>query len=149
MVDNVLANDPRIKRIKAEEKAAREAKKKGGAGGAKVPTPAEKKAAEDAKKAEEEKAKKAAAGPELSKAEKEAQKKAKEAARKNLKKWKKVSFACTFPVSSFTLDIHTPFVYHLMTPWVRSMVPIPFGCSSSQLPSTSSSLSFVPIIALI
>ncbi|WWD20472.1 hypothetical protein CI109_104948 [Kwoniella shandongensis] len=92
LVDTVLAVDPRIKRIKAEEKAARDAKKKGVANGgpAKPLTPAEKKKledekkkAEEAKKAEEKKAN------EASKGEREAAKKAKEAARKNLKKWKK------------------------------------------------------------
>lgn len=75
LVDEVLAHDPRIKRIKAEEKAARDAKKKGGV--AKGPTAAETKAAEDAKKAAA-----APAGPELTKAEKDAAKKAKENARK-------------------------------------------------------------------
>ena len=90
LVDEVLANDPRIKRIKAEEKAARDAKKKGGAAGAKPLTAAEKKKADDAKKAEEAKAKaEAAKVPEVSKADREAAKKAKEAARKNRNKWKK------------------------------------------------------------
>ncbi|ODN79346.1 hypothetical protein L202_03350 [Cryptococcus amylolentus CBS 6039] len=89
LVDSVLAVDPRIKRIKAEEKAAREAKKKGGAA-PKALTPAEKKKIEDQKKKEEEEKKAAEKkANEPSKAEKEAAKKAKEAARKNLKKWKK------------------------------------------------------------
>lgn len=96
LVDEVLASDPRIKRIKADEKAARLAKKGGipTTNGAppKALTPAEKKKAEEARLAAEaatkEQEKKAA---ELSKAEKEAAKKAKEAARKNLKKWKKAS----------------------------------------------------------
>jgi len=92
LVDNVLANDPRIKRIKAEEKAARDSKKKGGVvNGTKPMTGAEKKKADEAKKAEEaskkEEEKKVV---EMSKADREAAKKAKEAARKNLKKWKKV-----------------------------------------------------------
>lgn len=56
LVDEVLAVDPRIKRIRAEEKAARLAKKNGG----KAPPPkldaAAQKAAEEAKKAEEAKA---------------------------------------------------------------------------------------------
>jgi DnaJ family protein C protein 2 len=93
LVDMVLAADPRIKRIKAEEKAARDAKKKGGAtgGAAKPLTPAqkkaeaEKKAAEEKKRLEEEKKK-----AEEEKVQREAAKKAREAAKKNLKKWKKV-----------------------------------------------------------
>ncbi|WOO82120.1 Zuotin [Vanrija pseudolonga] len=91
LVDNVLANDPRIKRIKDEEKAARLAKKKGGATPApKKLTPAEIKKAAEQKRKEEEEAKKAeAAANQASKADREAAKKAKEAARKNLKKWKK------------------------------------------------------------
>lgn len=97
LVDMVLAADPRIKRIKAEEKAAREAKKnKGAAGGAaagakgKPLTPAqkkaeaEKKAVEDKLRLEEEKKK-----AEEDKVAREAAKKAREAAKKNLKKWKK------------------------------------------------------------
>lgn len=93
LVDDVLANDPRIKRIKAEEKAARLAKK-GGAqangGPAKPLTPAEKKKLEEQKKKEEAEKKAAEAkANESSKADREAAKKAKEAARKNLKKWKK------------------------------------------------------------
>lgn len=92
LVDSVLASDPRIKRIKDEEKAARLAKKKGAAAPGKPAklSPAEaKKAAEAAKKAEEEKKKAEAAANTASKADREAAKKAKEAARKNLKKWKK------------------------------------------------------------
>lgn len=92
MVDEVLASDPRIKRIKADEKAARLAKKGGAAAGAAKPmSAAEKKKAADEKAAAEAKAKedeKKAA--EASKVDREAAKKAKEAARKNLKKWKKV-----------------------------------------------------------
>jgi DnaJ family protein C protein 2 len=88
MVDMVLANDPRIKRIKAEEKAARDAKKKGGVAGGKAKplTPAQKKAEEAKKAAEEAKAKEAE-----EKVQREAAKKARDAAKKNLKKWKKVS----------------------------------------------------------
>lgn len=54
LVDSVLANDPRIKRIRAEEKAARDAKKnKGGAGGGKpVLSAKEKKEAEEKAAAE-------------------------------------------------------------------------------------------------
>lgn len=95
LVDDVLANDPRIKRIKADEKAARDAKKKGGVvngGPGKPLTAAEKKKADEAKKAEEARNKEAAnQANEMSKPDREAAKKAKEAARKNLKKWKKAS----------------------------------------------------------
>ncbi|EIW71338.1 hypothetical protein TREMEDRAFT_60268 [Tremella mesenterica DSM 1558] len=92
LVDEVLAHDPRIKRIKAEEKAARDAKKKGGAGttNGKPLTAAEKAAAAKKIKEEEEaKKEKEKKSSEASKADREAAKKAKEAARKNLKKWKK------------------------------------------------------------
>ena len=95
LVDDVLANDPRIKRIKAEEKAARAAKKGGAAtsGGASKPlSAAEKKKLEDQKKKEEAEKKEAEKKAlEANKGDREAAKKAKEAARKNLKKWKKVS----------------------------------------------------------
>lgn len=100
MVDMVLAADPRIKRFRQEEKAAREAKKggaaangkAGGAGGAskKPMTLAEKKAqaakelAEAQKAAEEAKAREAE-----DKVSRDAAKKAREAAKKNLKKWRK------------------------------------------------------------
>lgn len=94
LVDSVLAVDPRIKRIKQEEKAARDAKKKGGVAGApKQLTPAEKKKLEDEKKKEEARLAEEKKKNEPSKADKEAAKKAKEAARKNLKKWKKVRAA--------------------------------------------------------
>ena len=92
LVDEVLASDPRIKRIKAEEKAARAAKKGGAAAGgpAKPMSAAEKKKAEEERKAAEAAAKEAEKKAlESSKADREAAKKAKEAARKNLKKWKK------------------------------------------------------------
>ncbi|WWC73841.1 uncharacterized protein I206_107813 [Kwoniella pini CBS 10737] len=91
LVDDVLALDPRIKRIKAEEKAARDAKKKGTTNGVpKALTPAEKKAVEEKKKKEELEKKEAdKKALEASKGDREAAKKAKEAARKNLKKWKK------------------------------------------------------------
>lgn len=90
LVDKALGLDPRIKAFKAAEKAAREAKKNKGkpAGGAAAgPTEAEKKAAAEAaekakldaaKKEEEEKNARADA------------KKTREAAKKNLKKHKKV-----------------------------------------------------------
>jgi DnaJ family protein C protein 2 len=92
LVDSVLANDPRIKRIKDEAKAARLAKKGGAAQQGKQTklSPAEaKKAAEAKRKEEEEKKKAEAAANAVSKADRDAAKKAKEAARKNLKKWKK------------------------------------------------------------
>lgn len=91
LVDSVLANDPRIKRIKDEQKAARLAKKGGAAKpAAKKLTPAEiKKEAEEKRKAEEAAKKADAEANQASKADREAAKKAKEAARKNLKKWKK------------------------------------------------------------
>lgn len=93
----MLASDPRIKRIKADEKAARLAKKGGVVNGtagvpAKPLTAAEKKKADEAKAAADAATKELEKKTvELSKADKEAAKKAKEAARKNLKKWKKVS----------------------------------------------------------
>ena len=105
LVDEVLANDPRIKRIKAEEKAARDAKKKGGAtmtNGAKPMSAAEKKKADEAaKKAAESKAAEEKKALEASKGDREAAKKAKEAARKNLKKWKKASALFIPPRSEF------------------------------------------------
>lgn len=53
LVDTVLANDPRIKRIRAEEKAARDAKKNKAAGGGKpVLSAKEKKEAEEKAAAE-------------------------------------------------------------------------------------------------
>lgn len=53
IVDSALALDPRIKRIKDEEKAAREAKKKSKSGTA-TPTNAKAQAEEEKRKAEEE-----------------------------------------------------------------------------------------------
>jgi DnaJ homolog subfamily C member 2 len=79
LVDLAMAHDPRIKRIKQEEKAAREAKKKGVAGKGKPSAAAQ--AQEAAKKAEEEKARKEA--EEIAKAE---AKKAKAAAATAAKK---------------------------------------------------------------
>jgi DnaJ family protein C protein 2 len=80
LVDMAMAHDPRIKRIKQEEKAAREAKKKGGIAGKGKPTAAQL-AQEAARKAEEEKARKEA--EEIEKAE---AKKAKAAAATAAKK---------------------------------------------------------------
>ena len=95
LVDEVLVADPRIKRIKAEEKAARQVKKGGASTNGAPANPisaaekqkfeADKAAAEAATKEQEKKA------AEFSKVDREAAKKAKEAARKNLKKWKKAS----------------------------------------------------------
>ena len=91
LVDKALSVDPRIKKFKAEEKATREAKKnkgKPGANGASAAQLAEeKKAKEEAdKKAKEAEAKK----EEDDKAARADAKKAREAAKKNLKKHKKV-----------------------------------------------------------
>ena len=89
LVDKALSVDPRIKKFKADEKAAREAKKNKGkpANGL---TPAQlaeqkKQKEEEERKAKEDEAKKA----EEDKATKADAKKAKEAAKKNLKKEKK------------------------------------------------------------
>ncbi|SPO25028.1 probable ZUO1 - zuotin [Ustilago trichophora] len=93
LVDKALSVDPRIKQFKADDKAAREAKKnKGrpGVNGAAAVDP--RKAAEDKKKAEEEAKKKAeeeAKAAEQEKAAKADAKKAKEAAKKAIKKEKK------------------------------------------------------------
>ncbi|KAG0147793.1 hypothetical protein CROQUDRAFT_655811 [Cronartium quercuum f. sp. fusiforme G11] len=90
IVETALALDPRMKRFKAEERQAREAKKKGGSNPSGTATPtisaAEKKEQEEAQlKAKAELEKKAAD----EKSAKEAAKKVKEAAKKNLKKEKK------------------------------------------------------------
>ncbi|KAN0059628.1 Zuotin [Thecaphora frezii] len=90
LVDKALSVDPRIKQFKAEDKAAREAKRNKGKAGAGAVDPkaaeAERKAKEEAeRKAKEEAAKK----EEEEKAAKADAKKAKEAAKKNLKKVKK------------------------------------------------------------
>ncbi|EST10198.1 DnaJ [Kalmanozyma brasiliensis GHG001] len=91
LVDKALSVDPRIKQFKADDKAAREAKKnKGRPNGAAAVDP--RKAAEDKKKAEEEakrKAEEEAKAAEAEKANKADAKKAKEAARKAIKKEKK------------------------------------------------------------
>ena len=96
MVDMILAGDPRIKRFRQEEKAAREAKKKatgkpGAAGGGGKPmTLAQRKAAEQAKLEELKKEQEANKAKEAEdKVQSAAAKKAREAAKKNLKKWKK------------------------------------------------------------
>ncbi|TKY85265.1 hypothetical protein EX895_006345 [Sporisorium graminicola] len=93
LVDKALSVDPRIKQFKADDKAAREAKKnKGrpGANGAAAVDP--RKAAEDKKKAEEEaklKAEQEAKAAEQEKSAKADAKKQKEAAKKAIKKEKK------------------------------------------------------------
>lgn len=91
LVDKALSVDPRIKKFKAEEKAAREAKKNKGKPGSGAATPAQlaeqkKQQEEEAKKKQEEEAKQA----EADKAARADAKKAREAAKKNLKKHKKV-----------------------------------------------------------
>ena len=85
--------DPRLKRIKAEEKAARDAKKKGYKPGVdiaaekkKAEAEAEAKADAEAKKAAEEKAQ-----AEADKADRDSAKKTREAAKKNLKREKKAA----------------------------------------------------------
>ncbi|GAA5878943.1 hypothetical protein JCM3774_000667 [Rhodotorula dairenensis] len=91
MIDTALALDPRIKAFRAAEKAAREAKRKGGVNGAAanvdpaVKAEEERKAKEEAEKAAAEQAAKDASD----KADREAAKKAKAAAAKNVKKDKK------------------------------------------------------------
>ncbi|PVG04618.1 hypothetical protein CPB86DRAFT_693068 [Serendipita vermifera] len=87
LVDMTMSCDPRIKRIKQEEKAAREAKKKGGPVGKGKQT-ATSKAEEAARKAEEEKAKKEA--EEVARAE---AKKAKAAAANAAKKARRAARA--------------------------------------------------------
>lgn len=87
LVDMAMAYDPRIKRIKQEEKAAREAKKKGGPAGKGKQTPASK-AEEAARLAAEEKAKK-----EAEEAERAEAKKAKAAAANAAKKARRAAKA--------------------------------------------------------
>lgn len=103
MVDMVLASDPRIKRFRAEEKAARDAKKGAAAGGKGKPLTLAQKKAEAAKKAEEEKkaAEEAKAKEADEKVQREAAKKARDAAKKNLKKWKKASRSLLPCLSSY------------------------------------------------
>ncbi len=94
LVDKALSVDPRIKQFKAEDKAAREAKKnKGRPNGAATSGPVDpRKAAADKKAAEEAAAAKAAEEAKAAEQEKSAKadaKKAKEAAKKAIKKEKK------------------------------------------------------------
>lgn len=90
LVDKALSLDPRIKMFKAQDKAAREAKKNKAAG---LPNPADAAKAEAEKKAKEEEQRKAkeeaAKKEEADKAARADAKKLKEAAKKNLKKEKK------------------------------------------------------------
>lgn len=91
LVDKALSVDPRIKKFKAEEKAARDAKKNKGKPGVNGVSPAQ--AAEDKKKKEEEAKKAKEAEVKKEEEDKVARadaKKAREAAKKNLKKHKKV-----------------------------------------------------------
>lgn len=92
LVDKALSVDPRIKAFRAAERAAREAKKnKGRPGMPGAQSAADKAAEEQRKKEEAEKAaKEASAREEAEKAEREAAKKLREAAKKNLKREKKV-----------------------------------------------------------
>jgi len=96
LVDQAMALDPRIKRIKAEDKAAREAKRKGGKASG-TATPADKEQAEAEAKAKAEADAKAAADEkakaDADKADRDASKKAREAAKKNLKREKKAASA--------------------------------------------------------
>ncbi|PKI82448.1 hydroxymethylglutaryl-CoA lyase [Malassezia vespertilionis] len=90
LIDKALGVDPRIKKFRAEERAAREAKRNKGKPGAAGANPAAAAAEAERKKAEEEAAaKEAAAKEESDKAERADAKKAREAAKKNLKKEKK------------------------------------------------------------
>merc|ERR1711939_342987 len=82
LVDQAMATDPRIKRIKAEEKAAREAKKRGSRPGTPGTHADKEKAAAEAK-----------AKADADKADRDAAKKAREAAKKNLKREKKAARA--------------------------------------------------------
>lgn len=91
LVDKALSVDPRIKKFKTEEKAAREAKKNKGKPGVNGASVAQ--LAEEKKKKEEEEKKNKEAEAKKEEEEKNARadaKKAKEAAKKNLKKHKKV-----------------------------------------------------------
>ncbi|BGP48229.1 Zuotin [Rhodotorula kratochvilovae] len=90
LVDQGLALDPRIKQFRAAEKAAREAKRRGGAGAPATLDPAQQ--AEQEKKAKElaeAEAAATAAKEAADKADRELQKKAKAAAAKEVKKNKK------------------------------------------------------------
>ncbi|CEH15233.1 Zuotin and related molecular chaperones (DnaJ superfamily), contains DNA-binding domains [Ceraceosorus bombacis] len=89
VVDKALASDPRIKLFKQQEKAAREAKKKG-KGGAPTKSAADVEAEKKAKAEEEAKAKaESAKKEEEDKSARADAKKARDAAKKNLKKHKK------------------------------------------------------------
>lgn len=89
LTDRALSYDPRIKQFKADEKAAREAKKKGGAGPSAVDLVKQQEEAA-AKKIEEDKAAAEAASKAADdKTTREAAKKIKAAALKNVKKERK------------------------------------------------------------
>lgn len=109
IVETALALDPRMKRFKAEERQAREAKKKGGASASGSATPtlsaAEKEQQVQAElKAKAELEQKAAED----KSAKDAAKKAKEAAKKNLKKEKKTIQALVTGLNYFLNDGQSP-----------------------------------------
>lgn len=90
IVDKALSVDPRIKQFRAQERAAREAKKNKGRPSAAANPRAAAIAEAEKRKAEAEKAAaEAKAKEEAEKAEREAAKKQREAAKKNLKKEKK------------------------------------------------------------
>jgi len=95
IVDNALATDPRIKKFKQEEKAARDAKRK--------PKPAEAAKVDLKKKQEEEKAaaEEAAKKQADDKVSRDAAKKTKEAAKKNLKRDKKAISALVTSLNYF------------------------------------------------
>ncbi|WFC99877.1 hydroxymethylglutaryl-CoA lyase [Malassezia yamatoensis] len=90
IVDKALSVDPRIKKFRAEERAAREAKKNKARPGAPVNARANAAAEAEKRKAEAQKAaEEAKAAEQADKAQREAAKKQREAAKKNLKKEKK------------------------------------------------------------
>ncbi|GAA6034143.1 hypothetical protein JCM8097_000717 [Rhodosporidiobolus ruineniae] len=109
-VDTALALDPRIKAYKAADKAARDAKRKGGVSGSATPVdPAAK--AEEERKAKEEAEKAAAAQAEKDAADKvsrEAAKKAKAAAAKEVKKNKKAITNLVTASNYFTVEGTSP-----------------------------------------
>jgi DnaJ family protein C protein 2 len=118
LVDQSMANDPRIKRIKAEDKAAREAKKRGsrpGTPGGGSAADKEKAAAELKKKEEEEKqkAEEDKKKAESDKADNAAAKKAREAAKKNLKREKKAASTLLTSLNYLLPDGQSPSASHV------------------------------------
>ncbi|GAA5898025.1 hypothetical protein JCM6882_003309 [Rhodosporidiobolus microsporus] len=110
LVDTALSVDPRIKSYKAADKAARDAKRKGGVSGSatpvdpKVKEEEERKAKEEAEKAAAEQAAKDASD----KADRETAKKAKAAAAKNVKKDKKAITNIVTANNYFTIEGTSP-----------------------------------------